>query len=71
MTVLDRVRDLLQRLAPKAACDTCITRRLDLSQRRHANKKTRALAQAGGFERRKGACSICRETREVISAQGS
>ena len=71
MTVLDRVRNLLIRLAPKAACDACIAASLGLSQRQHANKKTRALAQAGGFERHKGGCGICGQIREVISAQHS
>jgi len=71
MTVLDRLRDLLVRLAPNAACDTCIARRLDLSRRQHANKNTRALVRTGGFERRKGVCSICGEMREVISVQRS
>jgi hypothetical protein len=63
VTVLERVRDLLVRLAPNAACDTCIAIRLGLSLRQHANKITRALAKAGGFERRKGVCGICGQTR--------
>ena len=71
MNALDRVRELLLRLAPKAACDNCIAGSLGLSQRRHAGKQTRALAQADGFLRRKGVCRICGETREVISAKGS
>jgi len=71
VTVLERVRDLIVRLAPKAVCDACIAGSLDLSQRRHASIKTRALAQAGGFERSRGICRICGQSREVISVQRS
>lgn len=68
MTVLDHVQDLLVQMAPNAACDACISKRLGLSRRRHANKNTRILAQAGGFERRHDVCAICGQTGEVIGA---
>jgi hypothetical protein len=71
VTVLDRVRDLLIRLTPYAVCDACIASRLELSDRRYANTKTRELARVGGFPRRKGFCSMCEETREVTSAKAS
>jgi ribosomal protein L34E len=66
MTVLDRVRGLVERLGPASICDDCITEKLGLSVRQHANHKARELAGGGGFERRKDACSICGETRIVI-----
>ena len=66
MPVADRVRALIERLAPAPICDDCITDKLELSVRRHANHKTRELAGSGGFERRVDACSLCGATKKVI-----
>lgn len=66
MTVRDEVSDLITRLAPGAVCDDCIADRLGLSVRQHANHKTRELAGHGGFERRKGECSLCGLDKLVI-----
>lgn len=66
MTVLDDVRALLERLSPEPMCDDCISERLGLSVRQHANHKTRELAGAHGFERGKDACALCGETKLVI-----
>ena len=66
-TVLDQVRAFVGRLAPEAVCDDCITERLGLSVRQHANHKTRELAGSGGFRRAKGPCSLCGETKLVIA----
>lgn len=59
MTVLDAVCALVSRLSPDPICDDCITERLGLSVRQHANHKSRELAGADGFERSKDLCSIC------------
>lgn len=59
MTVLDQVRAFVSRLSPEAVCDDCIAERLKLSIRQHANHKTRELAGSGGFNRRRGPCSLC------------
>jgi hypothetical protein len=66
-TVLDRVRAFVARLAPEAVCDDCIAERLELTVRQHANHKTRELAGSDGFVRTKGPCSLCGETKLVIS----
>jgi hypothetical protein len=66
MTVLDKVRGLIERLSPEPICDDCISERLGLSVRQHANHKTRELAGTRGFERRKDACSICGGEKKVI-----
>ena len=65
--VLDRVRAFIERLAPEPVCDDCITDRLSLSVRQHANHKTRELAGSPGFERRKDSCSLCGLIKLVIS----
>lgn len=65
-TVLDEVRALIERLAPAPVCDDCITERLGLSVRQHANHKTRELAGSHGFERRRDACALCGATKIVI-----
>ncbi len=67
MTVLDDVRGFVARLAPDAVCDDCISDRLGLSVRQHANHKTRELAGTDSFERRKGRCSLCGADKLVIS----
>lgn len=66
MTVLDDVRNFIARLRPEAVCDDCIADRLKLSVRQHASHKTRELAGDGGFERRKGPCSLCGGEKLVI-----
>jgi hypothetical protein len=63
-TVLEQVRRLIERLAP--ICDDCITERLGLSVRQHANHKTRELAGVEGFERRIGPYAICGSAKKVI-----
>lgn len=66
MTVLDQVRGLIERLSPEPICDDCISERLGLSVRQHANHKTRELAGMRGFERRKDICAICGVTKLSI-----
>ncbi len=65
-TVLDRVRSLIERLAPVAICDDCITERLGLTLRQHANHKSRELSGMAGFERHMGECGICGGSKKVI-----
>ena len=65
-TILERVRALIERLSPAPICDDCIADKLDLSVRQHANHKSRELAGAPGFERRKDICSICCGDKIVI-----
>ena len=69
MTVLDDVSKFVSRLSPEPVCDDCITDRLGLSIRQHANRKTRELAGTTGFERRKDACSLCGSEKIVIRAK--
>lgn len=66
MTVLEKVRDYLMQRSPEATCDDCIANSLGLSVRQHANHKTRELANAPRFDRRKGVCSICKKEKLVI-----
>ena len=65
-TVLAKVRALIERLGPEPVCDDCITERLGLSVRQHANHKTRELAGSDGFERRLDVCALCGTTKTVI-----
>ncbi|RJT35304.1 hypothetical protein D3227_21725 [Mesorhizobium waimense] len=67
MTVLDNVREFIQGTAPHAVCDDCIANSRKLSIRQHANHKTRELASAFGFSRREDVCSMCKNTKKVIS----
>lgn len=69
-TVLNRVKALVERLAPAPICDDCITEKLELSVRQHANHKTRELAGSPGFERQIGLCAICDSEKKVIRAKG-
>ena len=66
MTVLDQVVELLVRMSPAAICDDCIADRLGLTARQRANHKTIELGGSPGFERLKGACSICGDLKKVI-----
>ena len=66
MSVLEDVRKFVARLSPGTVCDDCITDRLSLSVRQHANHKTRELAGSSGFQREKGSCSLCGADKLVI-----
>ncbi|HEX8443959.1 MAG TPA: hypothetical protein VF631_09970 [Allosphingosinicella sp.] len=66
MTVLEDVRAFVTRLSPNPVCDDCISERLKISPRQHANHKARELAGKGGFERRKDRCSLCGAEKKVI-----
>jgi hypothetical protein len=65
MAVRDEVRALIQRLSPDPICDGCITARLSLSARHHADLEPRVLAGTRGFERLKDRCSICGNEKNV------
>ena len=66
MTVLEDVRDLVEKMKPAAVCDDCITDRLGLSVRQHANHKTRELADAPEFVRSQNYCAVCGLVKLVI-----
>lgn len=65
-TVRDQVSAFIERLAPEPVCDDCITERLGLSVRQHANHKTRELAGQAGFDRRLDICALCGAAKKVI-----
>lgn len=65
-TVLEQVKAFVERLRPAAVCDDCITERLGLSVRQHANHKTRELAGTAGFRRQIGHCALCNAQKKVI-----
>ena len=69
-SVLEQVKALIERLAPSPICDDCITERLGLSVRQHANHKTRELAGEQGFERVLAPCTICGTAKKVIRHKG-
>lgn len=69
-TVLEQVKALIERLAPAPICDDCITEKLGLSVRQHANHKTRELAGEQGFERVLAPCAMCATTKKVIRRRG-
>jgi len=66
VTILEQVRKLVERLAPDPICDDCITEKLGLIVRQHANHKTRELAGRDGFERARESCAICGSEKMVI-----
>lgn len=70
MSVLEKVRGLIERLAPHAVCEDCITDRLKLSVRQHVNDKRRELAAEPRFERGVDVCSLCRSHKKVIRYTG-
>lgn len=70
MMVKERVQDYLLEISPKAVCDDCITHKLSLTVRQHANHKTRELEGKLGFDRRSGACSVCGCEKLVIHSLG-
>lgn len=66
MTVLDRVRELVARLAPYGTCDDCIASKLQITPRQHANHKTRELEKTRAFVRGVGECAFCKATHKKV-----
>jgi hypothetical protein len=58
-TILERVRSLIERLAPAPICDECIAEKLSLSWKSQANQAARELIGSDHFERRSDICTIC------------
>jgi hypothetical protein len=66
MTVLDDVAQYFRKAAPDPIRDDGIAKGLGLSVRQHANRNTRELALRPGFDRRRGPCRECHDTKLVI-----
>lgn len=65
ITVLARVRGLIERLAPEPVCDACVAEKLGLGWTSQANIAARELAGIDGFERRSDVCALCGGERAV------
>ena len=64
--MIERVKALVERLAPAAVCEGCISDRLDQITPKQAHETALELAGAAGFERQIGECAICGKTKKVI-----
>ncbi len=64
VTILLRVRGLIERLAPEPICDGCIAEKLNLTPGQ-ANQTARELVGGDGFERQSDICAICGASRTV------
>lgn len=72
MSVVERVRLCIVRLAPAAACGGCLADALKVHPRQQVNHKTTELAWLLAFDRRIGYCSLCeKNTKLVICYTGS
>lgn len=69
MTILENVRRFVTRLSPDPVCDDCITDKLGLPAREHANHMSRELSGTSGFERQRNVCSLCGKVKLVINAK--
>jgi len=65
VTVLDKVRALIERLAPEPLCDDCIAEKLGMTWKSQANVCARELAGTHGIVRRKDMCALCGGVRIV------
>jgi hypothetical protein len=65
MTIIEKIRAFINRLAPAAVCEICVTERLDL-QRTYVGKVMRELAGEAGFEARIDLCSLCCGEKRVL-----
>lgn len=65
-SVFDQIKSFIERIAPSAVCDDCVSDRLGLTQRQIANHKTRELAGSPAFERHVAECGLCGASKKVI-----
>ena len=70
ITALDKVRALIERLAPEPLCDDCIAEKLDMVWKSQANVAARELAGTHGILRRKDMCSLCGGVR-IVTGQSA
>ena len=68
MAILDDVKELVNSISPQCICDDCLTEKLGLSVRQHANQKTRRLVEQFGIVRKKRCCAFCGAIKLSISA---
>ncbi len=71
MTVLERVQHVLAEISPRAICDDCLAKKVELSVRQHANHKSRQLAKDKGYLREKETCPFCGDHKLVIRERPS
>jgi hypothetical protein len=71
MSVLNDVKELVNAISPQCICDDCITQKLGLTVRQHANQKTRQLAGYAGIVRVRRVCDFCGAKKLSISATNS
>jgi len=64
--ILDDVARVVARLAPEPVCDTCIVQKLSLDDVALASHASHELAGSHGFERFRGACSLCDRSGMMI-----
>lgn len=62
----DRIGTFLAARRPELFCDDCIADMLGLRHRREANRITGALGKTHHFWRDVGACSACKQHKQVI-----
>ncbi|MCW1430902.1 hypothetical protein OLX23_17470 [Novosphingobium sp. JCM 18896] len=65
-TTLERVRRLVERLAPTPVCDECIADRIDDAHLEEVRPCTQELTAERGFVRDNDACGLCGERHTVI-----
>jgi hypothetical protein len=70
-TVPRKVSEFLTQRQGRNYCDICIQERLGLKWRQQVQLITATLACTEVFTRDLGACCICNETKQVISAKGT
>lgn len=65
--ILDSVRRLVERLAPRPICDDCIVERIDDAQPDAIGLASHELAASRDFERDHGDCALCGEHKPTIA----
>jgi hypothetical protein len=68
MTVPERVAQFLNERRPAAFSDDPVASELNLERRQQAQQATAPLGAGPGYTRVNGRCSVCWETKKVISA---
>jgi hypothetical protein len=65
MTILEKVRQFVERLAAVPICDACAAQKLDAATTEEIQLSLNELASERGFDRGNGACGFCGERRPV------
>jgi hypothetical protein len=72
LSVPQKINDYITSLRPEPVCNKCIAKGVGLTNdAAHPAQITKALATTSDFTQESGTCSVCKDEKKVIHANGT